>query len=61
MESLAAGLDVEAHQLFLFTVRGELSEERVTEVKIRDLLKQSDAGQKRLMWRVLQGIAASEA
>ena len=60
IEKIAAGFGVEAHQLFLFSAReGEITEERITETKIRDLLRQSDAGQQ-LMWRVLRELAARE-
>ncbi len=60
VEKIADGFDIEAHQLFLFSARGEASEERVTEVKIRDLLKHSNADRKQLMWRVLQELAAGD-
>ena len=56
VEKIAAGLGVEAHQLFLFTARGELSEERVNAAKIRDLLEHANDERKALMWRVLREI-----
>ena len=57
IEKIAAGFGVEAHQLFLFSAdSGEVPAERITEAKIRDLLKQSDAGRKQLMWRVLREV-----
>ena len=61
IEKLAVGLGVEAQQLFLFTrTAGVVAEERITEAKIRDLLKQSDANRKQLMWRVLRELAGGE-
>ena len=61
VEKIAAGLDVEAHQLFLFEEPAELPADRVTEAKIRDLLEHADDERKALMWRVLREIGASEA
>ena len=61
IEKIAAGLGVEAHQLFLFSgAKDELPEERVTEAKIRDLLKHSGPGRRQLMWRVLRELAVGE-
>lgn len=60
VEKIARGLGVETHQLFLFTARGELSVERVTEAKIRDLMEHADGERKALMWRVLREIGAGE-
>lgn len=61
IEKIAAGFEAEVHQLFLFSApASEVSEERITEAKIRDLLKQSNAGQKKLMWRVLRELAVWE-
>lgn len=57
VQKIADGLGFDPHQLFLFSTKGELSSEKVTEAKIRDLLKQSDAETKELMWRVLREIA----
>ena len=61
VEKIAAGFGVEAHQLFLFSApAGGVPEERMTEAKIRDVFKQSDAGRKQLMWRVLRELASWE-
>ena len=61
IEKIVAGFGVEAHQLFLFSAGAdEITEERITEAKIRDLLQQSGAGRKQLMWRVLRELAAGE-
>jgi len=56
VQKVADGLGLDAHQLFLFTEKGEQSSEKVTEAKIRDLLKQSDSERKELMLRVLREI-----
>ena len=50
----APASEIEAHQLFLFTVPAELPAERVTEAKIRDLLAHAGPERMALMWRVLR-------
>ena len=58
IEKIATGFGLEVHQLFLFSAGGdEVSDERISEAKIRDLLKQSDAERKQLMWRILRELA----
>jgi transcriptional regulator with XRE-family HTH domain len=58
IEKIAVGFGLEAHQLFLFSAtKAEVSDERISEAKIRDLLKQSDADRKQLMWRILRELA----
>ena len=59
VEKIAAGLGVEAAQLFLFAADADVSDEHLTEARIRDLLDNSDGDQKHLMMRVLRDIAAS--
>ena len=56
VQKIAAGLGLDAHQLFLFSTRGKLGAEKLTEAKIRDLLKYSSPEEKDLMWRVLREI-----
>lgn len=53
---ISIGFGVETHQLFLFSSASLMSEERVTDAKVRDLLKNADAGRKQLMWQVLREI-----
>ena len=61
IEKVAAGFDLEVHQLFLFSSAGEaLPDQRMTEAKIRDLLKHSGSDRKLLMWRVLRELATWE-
>ncbi|MBT4511168.1 MAG: helix-turn-helix transcriptional regulator [Chloroflexi bacterium] len=62
VEKIAAGLGLEAHQLFLFSaVAEEMPEERVTDEKIQDLLEQGTPDRKQLMWRILRELAVWEA
>ena len=61
VEKIAAGLGLEVHQLFLFSLAGEeLPNPRMTEAKIRDLLKHSGPDRKQLMWRILRELATWE-
>ena len=59
VEKIAVGLGVEAAQLLLFAAEGDVSEDHLTEARIRDLLDHSNGDQKRLMMRILRDIAAS--
>jgi transcriptional regulator with XRE-family HTH domain len=56
VERISKGFGVETHQLFLFSGGSEMPEERVTDAKVRDLLKNADSGRKQLMWRVIREI-----
>ena len=58
VEKIATGLEIEAHDLFLFTEPAELPAEQVTEARIRDLLQNTDPASRDLMWRVLREIGA---
>lgn len=58
VEKIAAGLAVEAHQLFFFSAPPHPeTEEKLTEAKIRDLLQHSQPTRKQLMWRLLKEVA----
>jgi len=50
----AVGFGIEAYQLFLFSMTNEQLEETLTETKIQDLLANSTAGRKKLMWRFIE-------
>lgn len=57
IEKIAAGLAVEAHQLFLFSAPDTPQpEEHLTEAKIRDLLQHSPPARKQLMWHLLKEV-----
>ena len=59
VEKISDGLGVEAAQLFLFAADADVSDDHLSEARIRDLLDNSDGDQKRLMMRVLRDIASS--
>ena len=56
IQKITNGLGIEAHQLFLFSSATAMTEERVTDAKVRDALRQADPSRKRLMWQVLKEI-----
>jgi len=61
VEKIAIGFGLEAHQLFLFSAEvEEVSEERMTDEKIQDLLEQGTPERKQLMWRILRELAVWE-
>lgn len=55
IERIAKGLGVEVYQLFLFSLKGIQPEERITEVKIKDLLKMCNDKEKRFLLQTMQG------
>lgn len=55
IERIAKGLGVEVYQLFLFSLKGVQPEERITEVKIKDLLKMCDDREKKFLLQTMQG------
>lgn len=55
IERIAKGLGVEVYQLFLFSLKGVQPEERITEVKIKDLLKMCDDREKKFLLQTIQG------
>ena len=61
LEKIAAGFDLEVYELFFFGDLAEGSQELISEAKIRDLVVNVDPTKKRLMWRLLQEVAAWEA
>lgn len=56
IEKIAKGLNVEAYQLFLFSLENLKSEDEITEDKIIDLLKLFDSRIKKLILNIIQSI-----
>ena len=55
VEKIAKGLGVEVYQLFLFSLKGMQPEERITEIKIKDLLNMCDDKEKKYLLHTIQG------
>lgn len=55
IEKIAKGLGVEIFQLFLFSLKGIQTEEKLKEIKIKDLLNMCNDKEKRFVLRVIQG------
>ncbi len=55
IEKIAKGLGIEVYQLFLFSLKGVQTEEKTTEIKIKDLLNMCNDKEKRFLLRIAQG------
>ncbi len=55
IERIAKGLGIEVYQLFLFSLKGVQPEEKITEVKIKDLLKMCNDKEKKFLLQTMQG------
>lgn len=55
VEKIAKGLGIEAYQLFIFSLKGRQLEEKITEIKIKDLFNMCNNKEKGFLLRVMQG------
>ena len=55
IEKIAKGLGIEIYQLFLFSLKGVQTEEKNTEIKIKDLLNMCSDKEKRFLFQIAQG------
>jgi len=55
IEKIAKGLSVDAHQLFLFSLKKVQPEEKTTEIKIKDLLNMCGEKEKNFLLQTMQG------
>ncbi|MBU1134756.1 MAG: helix-turn-helix transcriptional regulator [Candidatus Omnitrophica bacterium] len=55
IERIAKGLGIEIYQLFLFSLKGVQTEEKTTEIKIKDLLNMCGDREKTFLLRIMQG------
>lgn len=55
IEKIAKGLGVEIYQLFLFSLKGIQPEEKIAEIKTKDLLNMCNDKEKKFVLRIIQG------
>ena len=55
IEKIAKGLNVNAYQLFLFSLKGIQPEKKTTEIKIKDLFNMCTDKEKGFLLRIMQG------
>lgn len=55
IQKVAKGLSIEVYQLFLFSLKGALPEEKITEIKIKDLLNMCNDKEKKFLLQTMQG------
>ena len=60
IEKIAKGFQVEACQLFLFSIQGLNPEEALTEDKLRDIIERCSSEKKQVMLKIVGEIASYE-